>query len=329
MANPIFYMLPLTTIVSYLTNLGVIAAGATITTQVAGSVSTLQTTYTDSTGIVQNPNPLTLNSSGRAAGQSGALVGFWVAAGVVVDVYFVDALGETWIIKGMAGINDPTVLQALLANPVTGSGADLIANAMRSYDVVATVQAANPPSLTGSQTLVIDVEGQSVPNDGNGGLFYWSPASTATDDNGATTIKPSSIAPASPGRYLRQANLFGTSGTFNLGVTGLTTTPTLACRYVKNGPMVTISYPSLTGTSNSTAFGLTGFPNGLQGVSNAAVSSLLPASDNSATGVAAYWTIPNQIGGSSIILTPNNASGLWTNSGTKGLLGGSFSYVAT
>ncbi len=269
-----------------------------------------------------------MNSSGRAAGQSGALVGFWVAAGVVVDVHFVDALGETWIIKGMAGINDPTVLSALLANPLTGSGADLIANAMRSYDVVATVQAANPPSLTGSQTLVIDVEGQSVPNDGNGGLFYWSPASTATDDNGVTTIKPTIFLSTTPGRYLRQHNLFGSTNTFTLTATGFSgTPPTLLCTYVKNGPMVTISFPILTGTSNATSLALTGWPVGLSGT-NSVQSSLMPAEDNSAAGVSSYWTIPNLLGGNTVIVNINNASGNWTNVGTKALFGSSFSYVA-
>ena len=59
----------------------------------------------------------------------------------------------------MAALDDPFSLLAILANPASGSGADLIANAMRSYDVFASVRGANVPVLTGNQTLVIDVEG--------------------------------------------------------------------------------------------------------------------------------------------------------------------------
>jgi hypothetical protein len=322
------YMLPLTVIVQYLTNLGVIAAGATITTQVAGSVSTLQTTYTDSTGLVANPNPLTLNSSGRAAGSTGALIAFWVTAGTMVDVYFQDALGEIWSIKAMAGINDSTSPLAVFANPASGFGADLIANAVRSYDVIASVRAANVPVLTGPQTLVIDVEGGALVNDGNGGIFYWSSASTATDD-GALVIKPTAILSANPGRYLRQTNLYGSTGSFTLTANvGFTTTPTMVCRYFKNGASVILSYNGITGTSNATTFSFTGFPSFLQGPTNTTNSALVAAEDNTANGVAAYWQIPSGAGGV-VYLNINNASGIWTNSGTKGLVASCFSYTAT
>ena len=112
-----YYMLPLTEIVQFFTNLGIVAQGATITTQVAGSVSTQQTTYTDSTGLVPNANPLTVNAAGRAALQSGAQTAFWVAGGVVVDVYFTDPQGDVWSIKNMAGINDQTNATAALLTP--------------------------------------------------------------------------------------------------------------------------------------------------------------------------------------------------------------------
>src|SRR5712664_663216 len=71
------YLSPLTFIVQYFTNVGVIAAGASVQTNLAGTVSTQQTTYTDSTGLVPNANPLTLNSAARAAAASGALTAFW------------------------------------------------------------------------------------------------------------------------------------------------------------------------------------------------------------------------------------------------------------
>jgi hypothetical protein len=175
---------------------------------------------------------------------------------------------------------------------------------------------------------VIDVEGGTLVNDGGGGLFYWSATSTATDD-GVNTIKPTALTTAQAGRYLRQGNLYGVAGSFTLTATGFTTSPTMLVHYVQNGNQVTLSFPSISGTSNSTALTLTGFPNGLQGVTNAVQSPLMPAEDNSALGVAAVWTIQNQIGGSTVLVQPNNASGLWTASGTKGLFASSFSYATS
>lgn len=214
MASANFYMLPLSVLIQYLTNIGVVAQGATITTQVAGSASTLQTTYSDSTGTVPNANPLTVNAAGRPANPvSGALVAFWVASGVTVDVYFTDTLGETWSIKNMSGINDPSgtnSLQTLLSSPananVSGSGpvggVDFVANAIKSYDVIIDVRAANAPVLASGQTLSIQVQGGFAIDDGLGGDFYWNATSTAAD-NGTTVLRPNSVALGSPGRWLR------------------------------------------------------------------------------------------------------------------------------
>ena len=209
-----YYMLPLTEIVQFFTNLGIVAQGATITTQVAGSVSTQQTTYTDSTGLVPNANPLTVNAAGRAALQSGAQTAFWVAGGVVVDVYFTDPQGDVWSIKNMAGINDQTnataALLTLLANPANSNisgvgpvaGVDLVANAVKAYDVFADARAANAPTLSVGQILSAEIQGALTIADGLGGDFYWSPLSTVTDD-GRNTLRPNSVAAASPGRWLR------------------------------------------------------------------------------------------------------------------------------
>lgn len=214
MANTNFYMLPLSVLIQYLTNIGVVAAGATVTTQVAGSVSTLQTTYSDSSGTVPNPNPLSLNGAGRPANsQSGALVAFWVASGVTVDVYFSDPQGDTWSIKNMSGINDPSgtnALQTLLSSPANANvsgvgpvgGVDFVANAVKSYDVIIDVRAANAPVLASGQTLTISVQGGFAINDGLGGNFFWNATST-TPDNGTTVIKPNSVAGGGAGRWQR------------------------------------------------------------------------------------------------------------------------------
>lgn len=212
MATPTLYMLPLTILVQYLTNLGVIAAGATLTILEAGSVSTLVDTFSDSTGLVPNANPLTLNAAGRPANPtSGAQIAFWVPSGTVIDVYFQDVQGEAWSIKNMSGMNDPAVagsLQTLLASPASSNasgvgpvaGVDLVANAVKSYDVIADVRAANAPLLASGQTLCCLIQGGNSINDGLGGLFYWNATST-TPDNGTTVLQPNSESGA--GRWLR------------------------------------------------------------------------------------------------------------------------------
>jgi hypothetical protein len=126
------------------------------------------------------------------------------------------------------------------------------------------------------------------------------------------------------------ANLVGVTGSFTATLTGCTTTPTVTVNYsILGGPaagLVTVNIIGAQATSNSTAFGLSNWAVGLQGLSQTVQSPLLPASDNSVLGVAAYLTISAQ-GGSAPILTLNNATGLWTASGTKSLKTCSFSYV--
>jgi hypothetical protein len=331
MANPtVFYLSPAGVIIQQLSNLGVPLAGGLVYILVAGSAATLQTTYTDSTGTTQNPNPIILNSAGRLAANN-APVSIWVPTNTPHKMILTDATGNLLSggvpLDNLYGINDPVGILTSLDNPVTGFGADLVANAVRSYDVVASVRAANVPSLTGSQTLVIDVEGGVLVNDGNGGIFYWSATSTATDD-GSNVIKPNAIIAANPGRYLRQANLFGSTGSFLMNITGAATAPTMNVTWVKNGSLVTVNIAGTAAlTSNSTAFGATGFLPLLQGPNSGALSQLFAATDNSTPGVAATVQIPAVAGGTAIAFNINNASGLWTASGTKSIVQGAFTYV--
>lgn len=116
-------------------------------------------------------------------------------------------------------------------------------------------------------------------------------------------------------------------GSFTATLAGGTTSPTVTFFYSISGNVATLSWAGVSFTSNSTSFTLTGWPNGFQGVNHAVTSPLLAATDNGVLGISCYLNIPNQSGGSTVTITPNNASGLWTASGTKGLGSGSFSYV--
>lgn len=241
------YFHPISLIVQYLTNLGLLAQGGQVFTYLGGSVNTPQTTYTDSTGLVPNANPLTLSAAARPVANSGAPVSFWTLGGVLVKLVVVDAQGNLLVaLDNIPAINDLTnstvALQSLLANPASSNtagsgpvaGVDLVANAMKSYDVFADVRAANVPTLVTGQTLTISTQGAAAVNDGLGGGFYWSASSSAAD-NGTTVLKPNTS--SGNGRWLRlyapsfgaQATIasaatcdLGTLGTNFVSITGVT-----------------------------------------------------------------------------------------------------------
>jgi hypothetical protein len=320
MAN---YLCPVASIFQWFSDAGVVLSGGKINTYLAGT-STPAATYTDITGATPNANPIVLASNGRLPS-----VQVWQAGGVNLKIIITDSFGNQLgpSFDQISGINDPAATLTSLINPASGSGADLVANAMRSYDLIATVRAANVPNLSAGQTLIIDLEGGTTINDGAGGFFYWNASSTSTDDGGVSTIKPT--AAGATGRYIRLTSSASTIGSFTATLAGCTTSPTFTVYYtLEGGPAngkVSVMMVGVTGTSNSTSTALTGWPVGLRGLTQSAYSPLLPAEDNTALGVACYATIPALTG--NVVLTINNASGNWTNSGTKGLLTCSFSYL--
>jgi hypothetical protein len=215
MATTTYYMSGISLILQYLTALGVlqVAAGGKLYTNVGGMVATPVTTYTDSTGTVPNANPLTLSSVGTPSSASGAPVAFWVPGGTVVQLIVTDALGnQLFFLDNVPALNDLTGASTSLATQLASAassnvsgqgpvaGVDLVANAVKSYDVFADVRAANTPQLVTGQTLNIEVQGGLAAGDGLGGFFYWSPTSTAADD-GRTVLKPNTA--GGPGRWLR------------------------------------------------------------------------------------------------------------------------------
>lgn len=334
MATTTYYMSPISLLIQIFSNIGIPLQGGFVETYLAGGTTPV-TTFTDSTGATPNQNPIQLSSAGRLQSAGGSPVACWLPAGVAHKMVITDS-GANFILglDNLTAINDPSSLIALLATVSSGSilgGADLVANAMRSYDVIASVRAAAVPNLAAGQTLIIDVEGGTLVNDGGGGIFYWSATSTAADD-GVTAIKPTAILVGNPGRYLRQANTFGTVGSATLTVVGCTTAPSVQMTYVQNGNVI-IAEVNLPGggtlTSNANSFGYDGWPSVLQdGGTIGHQSSLIPATDNSVAGLAAYAQLPGLLSGSHVLsFVLNNTTGLWTTSGTKGVGKFSFAYI--
>jgi hypothetical protein len=346
MATPTLYLSPIALILQQVfTNNGIMAQGGLANIYVAGSGTTPATTYTDSTGTVANQNPIVLNGAGRIASQSGAPIAVWAPSGTVLTLQVVDNQGNQLIyLPFISGINDPagvSSLQSLLASPASSNtsgvgpvaGADLVANAVKSYDVFSDVRAANEPVLVSGQTLIIITYGAITVGDSLGGLFYWSASSTASDD-GATVLKPNSVSGA--GRWLRvvlpQTAVAPNQGAFE-GILGDGTNSVLAQVFytVANG-RVTLRVAGATFTSAASGLTLTGMPAMLTPLSTQVLPCYL--TDNTAAGVLGAAAV--QVSGGQIVFSLASTSAIsgraqlsttaFTTSGNKGLASWSITY---
>lgn len=103
---PAVLLSPIGMITQVLSDQGIIGNGFKINTYVGGTVSTLQTTYTDSTGTVTNSNPITLGSNGRYQN-----VSVWAVPGTLIKMVITDALNNPLVggtIDNIPLINDAT-----------------------------------------------------------------------------------------------------------------------------------------------------------------------------------------------------------------------------
>lgn len=91
-------------------------------------------------------------------------------------------------------------LRTDLATPSNGVGADLVANAARSFDSIASLRAFPKPSLIAGESLVAVTTAYAAGIVGGGGQFTWNPTSTLLDDSGLV-VNPAGN--ATSGRWLR------------------------------------------------------------------------------------------------------------------------------
>jgi len=130
--------------------------------------STPKTTYTDSTGATAHPNPVILDSGGRAI--------IWLDSGAYKLIAYTSA--------------DALVLPVY--DNIVGSNQTIL----KGY--VGTI--ASLKSLAAGAYSAVDVAGYSTTGDGGEGVFEWDAASSTADNTG-TIIVPNS-APAT-GRWIR------------------------------------------------------------------------------------------------------------------------------
>jgi len=100
------YLLPISTILQFFTDQGVVLAGGKVYTYVAGTTTPVAT-YTSSSLSVLQANPIILQSNGRMASP------VWVPADVTVKMVLQDSSGNVisgGTIDNLQGINDPSYL---------------------------------------------------------------------------------------------------------------------------------------------------------------------------------------------------------------------------
>jgi hypothetical protein len=106
----------------------------------------------------------------------------------------------------------------------------------------------------------------------------------------------------------------------SFGITGLTTTPAAGFLYGKRGGIVTISIPTLNGTSNTTACTLTGIPAEVRPDASKVVPVRI---QNNGTITMGIGTVDSS---GVITLSPADGSGTFVGSGSKGVIATEISY---
>lgn len=172
MAN--VYLSPLSTVLQALTDTGVPLSGCLMWTYLAGT-TTPTATFTDSTGITPNSNPIQFNSAGRLPNvtvwQTGGVpikILFSTNAGTVLVPVFGSQIGPTF--DQISGINDPTSVLANLVG-VTGSFTATLTGCTTAPTVTVNYAILGGPA---AGTVTVDVIGASaVSNSAVFGLSNW------------------------------------------------------------------------------------------------------------------------------------------------------------
>jgi Pectate lyase superfamily protein len=128
------YMVPVGPLYQALTDTGAIGNGYKLYTYVGGTVSTPQTTYTDSTGTVANSNPIILGSNGRF--QS---VNVWVTTGVTLKLVLTDSTGAAitgGTIDNVPAVNNVTATNINYTATATGAASRTIASKLNDIPSV-------------------------------------------------------------------------------------------------------------------------------------------------------------------------------------------------
>lgn len=122
------------------------------------------------------------------------------------------------------------------------------------------------------------------------------------------------------------ADISGAEGTFTATLTGVSGSVTGTAQWARNGRVVTVFIPALSGTSNATTMTVTGLPTGLQSSVSTQRVAWSTCTDNGADSTARVDGVIASGSGTITLLANNNASG-WTAANTKGFVGTTITYL--
>lgn len=123
-------------------------------------------------------------------------------------------------------------------------------------------------------------------------------------------------------------NATNVTGTYTCNVSGLTSDPAPTCRYVRSGDIVTLFIPTISGTSNTTTFSLSGAIPSSHRPSRVQQFIIPNATDNGAATGTGDNSCDINTDGTVTFRRTSNANG-WTGSNTKGVTNFSVTYLMT
>jgi len=119
-----------------------------------------------------------------------------------------------------------------------------------------------------------------------------------------------------------------TTGSYTGAVSGCTTDPAPSISYAKFGPIVVITIPAFSCTSNSTAFSVSGAPSTIRPASASGGTMMMPFATNNGTNSVGTSTAAMSSAGvlSFGIGAPSGQLSAWVSSGTKGVFLSTMTY---
>jgi hypothetical protein len=281
-------------------NNGNALVGGKVYTYSAGTTTPIQT-FTDSTAITLNANPVILNSRGEA------------------DIWILPNTGYKFILQDSNGnviwTEDNIFLSQLLTlygGVDTGSANNYVINFAGNFTSLADgIYIIWFPSNANTSASVINVNGF-------GNVSILNPDGTNISAGQIVAGQPAYILYKAGNWVLCASGLSPAyqTGSFTMSLTGCTTIPTQTCFYVRIGNQVTLNVPfAITGTSNTTLATLTGIPAAITPVSWG-YSFVIPVWNNTTLNPGSLQITPS---GTSLFTLPGTGFGSFTAAGTKGV----------
>lgn len=311
-----YFLSPISTILQYFTDTGVVLAGGKINTYAAGT-TTPTDTWTDSTGVVKNANPITLLSNGRLPN-----VQIWQKGGVPIKAVITDAsnnqIGPTF--DQIYGVGDPgSLINIFYGGNDTGAVNAYVLNFTANFTSYTNgIVVYWVPSNTNTGASTININGLGAVNITNSD-------GSALAANQIIANQLAIIASQGGNFVLQSASIL--NGTFSPSWTGFSAAPTGNMSWQITGRLATLEWLGTTGTSNATSMTIGNLPSNLRPTTKSLLgmqSTIVIDNGNRVQGSVGHGslgTVQFNMG------SPLSGTG-FTNSGTKGLdTGWSYSYL--